>query len=118
MGEEEERETETENNNCKRIDASSLEARFYRALYEKVKELPKIGKPTLFLNLLYKALKIETELIRCNAFAKRLLEVSTSTPSLTAAILFLLAEIAKSNPLMASLATLRESRNKTQNKNK
>jgi len=43
------------------INASSLEARFYRALYEKIKELPKVGKPTLFLNLLYKALKLETK---------------------------------------------------------
>ena len=99
------------------INVSSLEARFYRALYEKIKELPKVGKPTLFLNLLYKALKLETEITRFNAFSKRLLEVAAASPSLAAGILFLLAEVGKANDIIGKLVKLPSSTTGEANEN-
>ena len=71
--------------------------RFYRALYDKLlaPELLQSGaKYGLFLNLIYKALKADTNLDRISAFIKRLLQIAQqSQPNFVCGILYLLSTI-------------------------
>ena len=54
--------------------------RFYMALYKKTLDpaLSTSSKQVMFLNLMYKALKIDPSVVRVKAFIKRLLQVNTS----------------------------------------
>ncbi|CAN0577274.1 unnamed protein product, partial [Ectocarpus sp. 12 AP-2014] len=56
---------------------ANISARFYAALYAKLlsPDLGGASNPVLFLNLVYKAIKADTEEARAAAFAKRLLQV-------------------------------------------
>jgi ribosome biogenesis protein MAK21 len=80
--------------------------RFYRALYATLSQ-PSIittGKHlTLYFNLLYKAMKHDTNSTRVVAFAKRLLCTTMHTsPPVTASSLFLVNEIMKYHPVLKS----------------
>lgn len=79
--------------------ATGRQDRFYRALYATLSQSSVIatGKHlTLYFNLLYKAMKHDTNSIRVVAFAKRLLCTTMHmSPPVTAASLFLLSEIMK-----------------------
>merc|ERR1711871_1616140 len=57
-----------------------LSARYYRALYAKLldPELRTTAKHSIFLNLLYKSMKNDTEPARIFAFTKRMLQVALS----------------------------------------
>ncbi|CAN0439337.1 unnamed protein product, partial [Ectocarpus sp. 13 AM-2016] len=59
---------------------ANISARFYAALYAKLlsPDLGGASNPVLFLNLVYKAIKADTEEARAAAFAKRLLQVRYS----------------------------------------
>ena len=72
--------------------------RFYSTLYKKLLDTAAItnssAKQALFLNLVYKAMKIDTEISRSLAYTRRLIQVCTYLPShLTCSILFLLSEV-------------------------
>ena len=71
---------EVEARDIKEVDqnptSSSRKDRFYRALYATLSksDLLSYGKHlTLYFNLLYKAMKFDTDANRVNAFAKRLM---------------------------------------------
>jgi ribosome biogenesis protein MAK21 len=88
----EEKSTETEN---------PRKDRFYRALYATLSKPSLIshGKHlTMYFNLLYKAMKFDTDANRVNAFAKRLMcTVLHCNPPPLAGSLFLLNEISKTH---------------------
>ena len=75
--------------------------RFYRALYASLSNQSMLssGKHlTMYFNLLYKAMKYDTDNNRINAFAKRILcSAIHCGPSVVSGTLFLLNEIAKSH---------------------
>jgi ribosome biogenesis protein MAK21 len=75
--------------------------RFYRALYATLSKgnIVSGGKhQTLYYNLLYKAMKYDTDMTRVHVFAKRLLAaVMHAPPASIAASLFLLQEISKTH---------------------
>jgi ribosome biogenesis protein MAK21 len=81
--------------------AHSRKDRFYRALYATLSksELVSHGKHlTMYFNLLYKAMKFDTNANRVNAFAKRLMCTALHcNPPPIAGSIFLLNEIAKTH---------------------
>ncbi len=94
------------------VARSALSARFYRTLYSKLfdDQLRSASKHTMFLNVVYKSMKMDTEPSRVRAFAKRLLQTCLSMgASFTCGVLFLLSEVAKAQPeLKAAIAGARE----------
>jgi ribosome biogenesis protein MAK21 len=80
--------------------------RFYRALYSTLSQNSVLGSGkhlTMFFNLLYKAMKSDTNTTRVIAFAKRILCTTIHCNSaVTAASLFLLNEISKYHPALLS----------------
>jgi ribosome biogenesis protein MAK21 len=80
---------------------SARQDRFYRALYETLSKLDliSVGKHlTMYFNLLYKAMKYDTDANRVNVFAKRLMcTVIHCDAAPIAGSLFLLNEIAKTH---------------------
>ena len=80
----------------------SRQKRFYLALYSKVAQPAMVGTGkhlTMFYNLLYKAMKYDSDKNRVLAFAKRIMCTTIHCSSaVVSAALFLLNEIAKSHP--------------------
>jgi ribosome biogenesis protein MAK21 len=80
-------------------EESTPSDRFYRALYATVADPSTFtGKHhlTLFFNVLYKAMKADTDTSRIGAFAKRLLATTLHCPSpIVAGSLFLLEQVAR-----------------------
>ncbi|KAE9357934.1 CCAAT/enhancer-binding protein zeta [Phytophthora fragariae] len=77
---------------------NSVSDRFYSALYGKLID-PKVretSKHTLFLNLIFRAIKADVSPARAGAFTKRLLQLaSVMPPAFACAVLFLLSELLK-----------------------
>ncbi|MCJ1475998.1 hypothetical protein MMC13_004662 [Lambiella insularis] len=70
--------------------------RFYRTLYESLLDprLPASSKQALYLNLLFRALRADLKVKRVEAFAKRLLQVTTMhQPPFACAVIYLLREL-------------------------
>ncbi|KAJ8389389.1 hypothetical protein AAFF_G00120970 [Aldrovandia affinis] len=75
--------------------------RYYVALYRKLLDpgLSQCSKQGMFLNLLYKSLKVDVVARRVKAFVKRLLQVSCEQgPTFACGALFLVSEVMKSKP--------------------
>ncbi|KAL1838653.1 hypothetical protein VTJ49DRAFT_2432 [Mycothermus thermophilus] len=75
--------------------------RFYRTLYESLLDprLVTSSKHTLYLNLLYRAMKNDVDVRRVKAFVKRLIQILTlHQPSFTCGILFLISEMQATFP--------------------
>lgn len=91
---------------------NSVSDRFYTALYDKLFD-PKVretSKHTLFLNLIFRAMKADVSPARCGAMMKRLLQLTTvMTPAFTCAVLFLLSELMKIKPTLRTLIDQPES---------
>ncbi|KAG6612096.1 CCAAT-box-binding transcription factor [Phytophthora cinnamomi] len=85
---------------------NSVSDRFYTALYGKLID-PKVretSKHTLFLNLIFRAMKADVSPARAGAFTKRLLQLaSVMPPAFTCAVLFLLSELLKVKPQLRTL---------------
>ncbi|TYZ63547.1 hypothetical protein PybrP1_005220 [[Pythium] brassicae (nom. inval.)] len=85
---------------------NSVSDRFYTALYDKLFD-PKVresSKHTLFLNLIFRAMKADVSPARASAMVKRLLQLTTvMTPAFTCAVLFLLSELLKLKPALRTL---------------
>ncbi|KAL8304367.1 hypothetical protein RB600_007683 [Gaeumannomyces tritici] len=82
--------------------------RFYRTLYESLLDprLMTSSKQTLYLNLLYKALKDDVDVRRVKAFVKRMLQVvNLHQPSFICGILYLIAELEGTFPDVKTLLT-------------
>ncbi|KZS20710.1 CCAAT/enhancer-binding protein zeta [Daphnia magna] len=82
------------------IDKSNSD-RFYSVLFRKLFD-PDVGlsaKQSMFLNLLYRALKRDESLPRLRTFVKRILQVCLACPpQLACALLYLVSELIKSRP--------------------
>lgn len=91
---------------------NSVSDRFYTALYDKLFD-PKVRettKHTLFLNLIFRAMKADVSPARNGAMMKRLLQLTTvMTPAFTCAVLFLLSELLKLKPTLRTLLDQPES---------
>ncbi|KAG7460622.1 hypothetical protein MATL_G00200720 [Megalops atlanticus] len=75
--------------------------RYYVALYRKLLDpgLALCSRQTMFLNLLYKSMKVDIVLRRVKAFVKRLLQVSCEqNPTFACGALFLVSEVMKTKP--------------------
>ncbi|RQM25593.1 hypothetical protein B5M09_001368 [Aphanomyces astaci] len=85
---------------------NSVPDRFYSALYTKLFD-PKMhttSKHTLFLNLLFRAIKQDVSPARVHAMIKRLLQVSlTMPPAFCCAALFLVSELLQHNKSFRAL---------------
>lgn len=82
--------------------------RFYRTLYESLLDsrLMTSSKQTLYLNLLYRALKDDVDVRRVKAFVKRMLQVvNLHQPSFICGILYLVAELEGTFPDLKTLLT-------------
>ncbi|KAL3658697.1 hypothetical protein V7S43_016333 [Phytophthora oleae] len=95
---------------------NSVSDRFYTALYGKLID-PKVretSKHTLFLNLIFRAMKADVSPARAGAFTKRLLQLaSTMPPAFACAVLFLLSELLKVKPQLRTLLDQPESNGNT-----
>ncbi len=79
-------EETTEANIAEVTEMARMESRFYRALYAKIfsPDLFQSSKQPVLLNVLFKALKVDSCMPRVIAVVKRLLQVCvTSTPTIT-----------------------------------
>ncbi|KAK2750339.1 hypothetical protein FQN57_003819 [Myotisia sp. PD_48] len=80
--------------------------RFYRTLYESLLD-PRIAtssKQSMYLNLLFKALKADVSIKRVKAFVKRLLQIlGLHNPSFICGILFLIRELESTFPALMAL---------------
>ncbi|KAI5853085.1 CBF/Mak21 family-domain-containing protein [Morchella snyderi] len=80
--------------------------RFYRTLYESLldQRLVTSSKQAMYLNLLFKALKADTQIKRVRAFVKRLIQISTfHQPPFICGVLFLLSELETAIPSLHQL---------------
>jgi ribosome biogenesis protein MAK21 len=80
--------------------------RFYRTLYESLLDARLItsSKHSLYLNLLYKALKADINVKRVKAFVKRILQVlALHQPSFICSCFFLLQELRQTFPSLSAL---------------
>ncbi|KAF7513428.1 hypothetical protein GJ744_009849 [Endocarpon pusillum] len=80
--------------------------RFYRTLYESLLDVRLItsSKQSLYLNLLYKALKADTNVKRIKAFTKRIIQVlALHQPSFICGCFFLLQELRQTFPGLSAL---------------
>lgn len=70
--------------------------RFYRALYESLLD-PRLitsSKQTMYLNLLFKALKVDANLKRIKAFVKRIVQIASQhMPSFICGLFYILSQI-------------------------
>uniref|UniRef100_A0A060T4W5 ARAD1B03190p n=1 Tax=Blastobotrys adeninivorans TaxID=409370 RepID=A0A060T4W5_BLAAD len=86
--------------------------RFYRTLYESLLDprLTTSAKLRLYLNLMYKALKSDSNQDRLKAFAKRMMQVASSWLSIGAitAVIYLLIQIEKAVPNLRELLSEHE----------
>lgn len=85
---------------------AAVSDRFFRALYEKLlsPELTTSSKLSMFLNIVFKALKNDISTDRVAAFIKRLLQVSMfQLPPFVCGVLFLISEILKHHPVLKFL---------------
>ncbi|RFU30026.1 hypothetical protein B7463_g6326, partial [Scytalidium lignicola] len=82
--------------------------RFYKTLYESLLDprLVTSSKHTLYLNLLFKALRSDLNLKRVKAFVKRLLQVATlHQPPFVCGVLYMLKELEAIFPGLKALLT-------------
>ena len=89
-----------------------LSTRFYRALYSQLlsDQIISRSKNVMFLNLLYRSMKNDSNDTRTIAFLKRLLICSThSAPHIAAGLIFLAAEVIKHKPFLLELILKEES---------
>ncbi|KAM3603557.1 uncharacterized protein V6R79_024729 [Siganus canaliculatus] len=80
--------------------------RYYVALYRKLLDpgLSSSSRQTMFLNLVYKSLKVDIVLRRVKAFVKRLLQVAAEqSASFTCGALYLVSEVMKAKPGLRTL---------------
>ncbi|KAK4635692.1 Ribosome biogenesis protein NOC1 [Fulvia fulva] len=82
--------------------------RFYRTLYESLLDSRLFGssKQVMYLNLLYKSLKVDLNAKRVHAFVKRMLQVITMhEPPFACGVLFLVSELSTTFPSIHSMLT-------------
>ncbi|KAJ3018544.1 hypothetical protein HKX48_002823 [Thoreauomyces humboldtii] len=89
----------------------SISDRFYRTLYETLVDLRlyTASKQAMYLNLLFRSMKADTSNARVKAFIKRLVQIcAVANVPFVCAALFLIGEVAKTNPGIWSMVNLPE----------
>ena len=89
-------------------DDDNLGNRFYTALYAQLHSpgLRALTKPTLFLNLVHRAMKADHHKPRVVAFAKRLLQIGGHvSAAFAAAALFLVSALVPAQPQLADIVS-------------
>lgn len=85
----------------------NLSDRFYRTLYESLLDprLSVSSKLRLYLNLLFKAVKQDTNIERAKAFAKRMVQIANHwlNVGVVAGVIYLLIELSKTTPRIREL---------------
>ncbi|KAI8983765.1 CBF/Mak21 family-domain-containing protein [Pilobolus umbonatus] len=75
--------------------------RFYRTLYESLLD-PRVShssKQSMYLNLLYKAIRADSDMRRVKAYVKRMVQIAArNQPAFVTGIFFLLSQLMKSQP--------------------
>ena len=86
------------------VDArEARKTRFYRALYSKLSDLGMLSgrHMTMFFNLLYRAMKADTNTTRVLVYSKSLLQTAShASPGVAAGSLFLISEVMKIHPTL------------------
>ncbi|GBG26934.1 CCAAT/enhancer-binding protein zeta [Hondaea fermentalgiana] len=85
---------------------NALSDRFFRTLYAKLysDELRSSSKQTMFLNVLFRAIKSDVVLPRIRAFVKRMLQVAAnSSAPFAAGVLVLVSAIARQRPALRDM---------------
>eukprot|EP01025_Chloroclados_australasicus_P051638 TRINITY_DN6023_c0_g1_i4.p1 TRINITY_DN6023_c0_g1~~TRINITY_DN6023_c0_g1_i4.p1 ORF type:complete len:555 (+),score=132.22 TRINITY_DN6023_c0_g1_i4:115-1779(+) len=82
---------------------TSVNDRFYRAVYSSLLQPSflsfSMSKPTMFLSMVFKAMKQDVNLARIAAFVKRLLQVSMVAPAhFACGVLLIISEVLKKHP--------------------
>ena len=74
---------------------NTVSVRFYRALYSKLlsPELLTTSKQSMFLNVVYRAMKHDSDMCRVRAFVKRLIQVASSGPAALASGILVLVSV-------------------------
>ena len=92
---------------CQVLESSqAVSDRFFRALYEKMLDPALIAstKQAMFLNVVFRGMKIDPAMNRVKAYAKRLLQIAVrQPPGFACGTLFLLSEIIKVKPGLKTL---------------
>ncbi|KAG1501400.1 hypothetical protein G6F47_004900 [Rhizopus delemar] len=80
---------------------TNMSDRFYRTLYESLLD-PRIhqsSKQNMYLNLLYKAIRADTDMRRVMAYVKRMIQIaSRHQPAFVCGIFFLLSQLMQAKP--------------------
>ncbi|KAI7884054.1 CBF-domain-containing protein [Lichtheimia hyalospora FSU 10163] len=85
--------------------------RFYRTLYESLLDtrLLTTSKQTMYLNLLFKAIRADTDLKRIKAFVKRMLQIAGHhQPPFICGVLYLLSQLTETHPGLKAMLTTAE----------
>ncbi|CDS08835.1 hypothetical protein LRAMOSA10196 [Lichtheimia ramosa] len=85
--------------------------RFYRTLYESLLDtrLLTTSKQTMYLNLLFKAVRADTDLKRIKAFVKRMLQIAGHhQPPFICGVLYLLSQLTETHPGIRAMLTTPE----------
>ncbi|KAI9483678.1 MAG: CBF/Mak21 family-domain-containing protein [Benjaminiella poitrasii] len=94
------------------LSKTTVSDRFYRTLYESLLD-PRIShssKQAMYLNLLFKAIRADTDTRRVKAFVKRMVQIAArNQPTFITGIFFLLSQLMEAQPgLRAMLITPEE----------
>lgn len=90
------------------LTSAAITDRFYRVLYDSLLDprLEASSKQAMYLNLIFQALKVDTEQERVKAFVKRICQVLTlHQPSFICGCLHLLGELFKRTPGLRTMIT-------------
>ena len=78
------------------LTKQSVSDRFYRTLYESLLDsrVSHSSKQSLYLNLLFKAIRADTDARRVKAFVKRMVQIAArNQPAFVSGIFFLLSQV-------------------------
>ncbi|CAG8608379.1 40985_t:CDS:10, partial [Gigaspora margarita] len=85
-------------------EGESLSERFYRSLYQSLLDprLCRSSKHAMYLNLLFKALKDDSKVIRVEAFIKRLIQIcGHHLPPFICGAFYMISELIKNHPSLS-----------------
>ncbi|RCH95260.1 hypothetical protein CU098_005849 [Rhizopus stolonifer] len=93
------------------LSKSSVSDRFYRTLYESLLD-PRVShssKQSMYLNLLYKAIRADSDTRRVKAFIKRMVQIAArNQPAFVSGIFFLLSQLMEAQPGLRAMLTTPE----------
>ncbi|KAL9541000.1 hypothetical protein MBANPS3_009371 [Mucor bainieri] len=93
------------------LSKQAVSDRFYRTLYESLLD-PRIShssKQSMYLNLLFKAIRADTDTRRVKAYVKRMVQIAArNQPAFVSGIFFLLSQLMDAQPGLRAMLTTPE----------